>query len=223
MVEDYEASKKFTSKSAEGVKELMNDFFKKNDNLLCSDIYNYDNEETIYKQTQLYKGFCAMGYHFPSFNQWLTKQFVGSKDWAMLTIDIGCIEDGTTGVKLNFHEGCDSAAFDPNLKADIESKDEHWWSKEKPLTTLPFYGRFFHKLLAAATDEEKPKFEYSNGKEKSWSAIWAAMWMHGRFQGFPNLAKAANGHRRNLGGLKGEYTLGPLTIPAHFGTPEDKQ
>eukprot|EP00492_Amphilonche_elongata_P003135 TRINITY_DN3446_c0_g1_i1.p2 TRINITY_DN3446_c0_g1~~TRINITY_DN3446_c0_g1_i1.p2 ORF type:complete len:50 (-),score=6.33 TRINITY_DN3446_c0_g1_i1:432-581(-) len=47
------------------------------------------------------------------------------------------------------------------------------------------------------------------------------MWMHGKFQGFPNLNNPEGHRRRNLGGLKGEYTLGPLTIPAHFGTPED--
>jgi len=190
-----------------------------------------------------------MGFHFPSPKQWLTHQFIGNRDYTPLKDTVKCMKQGTTSEKvlLNFGKECDKLKTDKEYRKKIketigkQKAYKFWWNKNNPTVTLPFYGRFWRQLLMdAQTKDQKletdakevipqdPKLEYSTGKEKSWSAVWATMWMHGRFQGFTDLERdaaetAVNGFRRNLGGLKGEYTLGPLTIPAHFGTPEDKQ
>jgi hypothetical protein len=204
------------------VKEVNDDFFKKNNEVLCSDIVKFGDK---LKVDQLYSGLCVMGFHFPSANQWLTNQFVGNQDWGQLggKKDQGfCMEKGSgESVKMNFNDACDSIDK-AKLKANSrEGKLGSWWNKDRPQTTLPLWGRFWNKLTnAAESDFPGGMIEYSKAKQKSWGAVWAAMWLHGKFQGFPNLDNP-NNIRRNLGGLKGEYTLGPLRIPAHFGTPED--
>lgn len=196
---------------------LDDEFFNKNNELLCSDIFSIQTtaeaaETLTLGPKQLYKGVCVMGFHFPSADQWITNQFLGSKDWNQMVGKGGCMEAGKTGgqVNLDWDKKCDGLT-----KAAVRSKAaDPFWAKNNPKTLLPFWGRFFHKMIE--TGYPDGSLDYSLGAEKSWSAVWAAMWMHGKFQGFPNLKG-----RRNLGGLKGEYTLGPLTIPAHFGTPED--
>jgi len=206
---------------------IMGGFFEENNQLLCGDIC----QEPGCEERRLYKGVCVMGFHFPDPQQWLTTHFLGSKDFEPLigTGANGCLTNSRNPpptpptIDLKFNENCD----DPVYKA--KGFGGGWWDTVKPTVTLPFYGRFFNELLKDTTYSEKT-LEYSKADDLSWGAIWAAMWMHGKFQGFPNLTPVrnaaemtANEFRRNLGGLKGEYTLGPLTIPAHFGTPEDKQ
>jgi len=222
MVEEFNTV--FKDQTTEEPTTLDDAFFEKNDKLLCSDIYNVKptnepGETQTLGETQLYKGLCVMGFHFPNATQWLTHQFVGNKDWKLLTgkHDDECMVKGTIGdVKLDFYNHCDGLTEAEGLKIK-----NYFWLKNYPKTLLPFWGRFWYKLIAAETGfQEDGMLEYTKTEEKSWSAVWASMWMHGKFQGFPNLDNP-NGLRRNLGGLKGEYTLGPLTIPAHFGTPED--
>jgi len=191
---------------------LNEEFFQMNDRLLCADIYKPNT-----RQTQLYKGLCVMGFHFPSTTQWLTNKFVGNKKWDILTgkpgVDAACMAVGsvTGSVKLNFNDKCDDLSDE--VKRAIKGP---FFAQDFPRTLLPFWGRFWNKLIQAESLTGDKMLELKEGEEKNWSAVWAAMWLHGRFQGFPNLEK-----RRNLGGLKGEYTLGTLTFPAHFGTPED--
>jgi len=216
---------------AENKKPIMDNFFKDNDNLLCGDICQ--SPACGPDDRRLYKGICVMGFHFPTPTQWLTHQFVGL-DYTPLTGSDGCLElKGSDGINLEISdEGkkCD----DPTKYQDAGElkklkRPKVWWNQKKPSVTLPFYGRFFKKLITSAADASVPfatKPELSKGESIGWEAIWATMWLHGRFQGFADRAAAettAAEFRRNLGGLKGEYTLGPLTIPAHFGTPEDKQ
>lgn len=212
-------------------KPIMDNFFKDNNELLCGDICQ--SPACAPDDRRLYKGICVMGFHFPTPTQWLTHQFVGL-DYTPLTGKGGCLLKGSDGINLEISDegkGCD----DPTKYQDaVELKKKGWkakvwWNQKKPSVSLPFYGRFFKKLITSAADASVPfatKPELSKGESIGWEAIWATMWLHGRFQGFADRAAAettATEFRRNLGGLKGEYTLGPLTIPAHFGTPEDKQ
>jgi len=221
---------------ADGKKKLMDNFFKNNDDLLCGDICQ--SPACGPDDRRLYKGLCVMGFHFPTPTQWLTHKFVGL-DYFPLSGEGGCLV-GKAGESIDLNIGdegkaCDDPTTYQNAKL-LTDKDKKkagkakiWWNQKKPGVTLPFIGRFFNKLITSATTAKVPfanNPELSGGESIGWEAIWATMWLHGRFQGFADRAAAettATEFRRNLGGLKGEYTLGPLTIPAHFGTPEDKQ